>query len=185
VHSTIVGRSYAEALFELGEKYDAHDDIAQGLNTITTLLHAEPRIRTFLETPKVAVARKQQVLRESMGGQVNPLFLNFLMVVLRQRRQRLLRDIAAAYRDMLDRKLGRVQVAVTVAHEPDEELEQTLRVQLSRIVGQDVVPRIKVEPAILGGVVVRFGDRIIDASVRRRLIGLRRQMAEAVAPAGR
>jgi F-type H+-transporting ATPase subunit delta len=185
VHSTIVGRSYAEALFELGEKHDAHDDIAQGLNTITTLLDAESRVRTFLETPKVAVARKQQVLRDTLGSQVSPLFLNFLMVVLRQRRQRLLRDIAAAYRDMLDRKLGRVQVAVTLAHEPDEELEQTLRDELSRIVGQDVVPRIRVEPAILGGVIIRYGDRIIDASVRRRLIGLRRRMAEAVAPAGR
>jgi F-type H+-transporting ATPase subunit delta len=185
VHATIVGRSYAEALFEIGEKHDAHDDIAQGLNLITTLLDADPRIRTFLETPKVDVSRKQQVLRETLGGQVAPLFLNFLLVVLRQRRQRLLQDIALAYRDMLDRKLGRVQVAVTVAHEPDEELEQTLRAQLSRIVGQDVVPRIRVEPGILGGVIIRYGDRIIDASVRRRLIGLRRNMAEAIAPAGR
>lgn len=185
MHATIVGRSYADALFELGERHDAHEDIAQGLNLVTTLLDAEPRIRTFLETPKVEVSRKQQVLRETLGGQVTPLFLNFLMVVLRQRRQRLLRDIAAAYRDMLDRKLGRVQVAVTVAHEPDEALEQTLRTELSRIVGQDVVPRIRVEPAILGGVIVRYGDRIIDASVRRRLIGMRRRMADAVAPAGR
>lgn len=185
MHATIVGRSYAEALFELGERHDAHDDIAQGLNLMTTLLDADPRIRTFLETPKVAIAGKQQVLRDTLGAQVAPMFLNFLMVILRQRRQRLLRDIAAAYRDMLDRKLGRVQVAVTVAHEPDEALEETLRRELSRIVGQDVVPHVRVEPAILGGMIVRYGDRIIDASVRRRLIGLRRSMVEAVAPAGR
>jgi F-type H+-transporting ATPase subunit delta len=183
VRDTTVARNYAEALFELGERHGAHDDFAQGLNLITSLLAEDARIRTFLETPKINVARKKTVLREALAEQMSPLFMNFVLVVLQKRRQRLLRAIAAEYRDLLDEKLGRLHVQVTLAHEPDEATEQSIIAELSRILGRTVIPHITVDPALLGGIVVRYGDRVMDGSLRRRLVSLRHRMIEAALPA--
>jgi F-type H+-transporting ATPase subunit delta len=184
VRDATVARSYAEALFELGERHGAHDDFAQGLNTITSLLESDVRVRAFLETPKIEVEKKKSALRRALGDQVSPMFMNFVLVVLQKRRQRLIHAIAAAYRELLDEKLGRLHVQVTLAHEPDEAAEQAVTAELSRILGRSVIPHISVDPALLGGIVVRYGDRVMDGSLRRRLVSLRHRMIEAALPMG-
>jgi F-type H+-transporting ATPase subunit delta len=185
VQESIVARSYADALFELGERHDSHDAFVHGLNTITSLVAADPRIRAFLETPKVDVRAKQAALRAALQEHVTPLFMQFVLVVLQKRRQRLLRAIAAEYRDLLDRQQGRLHAQVTVAHEPDEALEQEIIAELTRVTGRTVVPNIIVDPEIMGGIVVRFGDHIMDGSLRSRLRRLRQRMRQAtLQPAG-
>jgi F-type H+-transporting ATPase subunit delta len=179
VRGSIAARNYAGALFELGERHDAHSDLALGLDTITTLLDSDPRIRTFLQTPRIAAAARERALRRAMEDRVAPLFMNFLLVVLRKRRQTLLHQIAAAYRELLDGKHGRVHVQVTLAHEPDERLEERIRTELTRVLGRSVLPHVHVDPAILAGIVVRYGDRLVDGSLRRRLFGLRRRLIAA------
>jgi F-type H+-transporting ATPase subunit delta len=183
VHGSIVARSYAEALFELGERHHAHEAFVEGLDTIAALLAGEPQIRTFLETPKIDVQRKQQALRDALDDRVPPLLLNFVLVVLQKRRQRLLGTIAGRYRTLLDEKLGLLHADVTLAHEPDAALRQRIADDISRISGRTAVPRITVNPGILGGIIVRYGDRIIDGSLRRRLNNLRRRMVQSSLPA--
>jgi F-type H+-transporting ATPase subunit delta len=113
------------------------------------------------------------------------MFMHFVLVVLQKRRQRLLRSIAAAYRELLDEKLGRLHAQVTLAREPDEALEQAIIAELTRLTGRTVVPHVTVDPEILGGIVVRFGDHIMDGSVRRRLNRLRQRLVQAtLQPAG-
>jgi F-type H+-transporting ATPase subunit delta len=185
VRDSIVARSYAGALFELAERHDAHDDFAQGLNTVTALVASDARIRNFFETPKIAVGEKKRVLRDALQDQVSPMFMQFVLVVLQKRRQRLLRSIAAAYRELLDEKLGRLHAQVTLAREPDEALEHAIIAELTRLTGRTVVPHVTVDPEILGGIVVRFGDHIMDGSVRRRLNRLRQRLVQAtLQPAG-
>lgn len=178
MRDTTVARSYAEALFELGQRHGAHDDFAQGLNTLTLLLESDPRIRVFLDTPKVELAVKKRTLRDALAGAVSPLFMNFVLVVMAKRRQRLIHAIAAAYRDLLDEKLGRLHVEVTLAHEPDEAAEQSIIAELTRITGRTVIPHIRVDPSLLGGIIVRFGDRVLDGSLRHRLTSLRHRLVE-------
>jgi F-type H+-transporting ATPase subunit delta len=182
VRDTTVARSYAEALFELGDKHGEHDAFAHGLNTITSLLESDARVRAFLETPKIGVAQKKGAMRAALEDQVSPMFMNFVLIVLQKRRQRLLRVIASEYRELLDEKLGRLHVQVTLAHEPDEATEQSVTAELSRILGRSVIPHIAVDPVLLGGIVVRYGDRVMDGSLRRRLLSLRHRMVEAPLP---
>jgi F-type H+-transporting ATPase subunit delta len=181
VRGSIVARSYAEALFTLGDKHDAHDELSAGLDAVASLLASDASIRAFFQTPKVDVARKQQALRSALQGRVSPLVMNFMLVVLRQRRQRLLTQIAAAYQNLLDEKLDRVHVEVTVAHQPDAQMEEQIRTQLARILGRSVLPHVRVDPAILGGIIVRWGDKVMDGSLRRRLFGLRQRLVAASA----
>jgi F-type H+-transporting ATPase subunit delta len=80
---------------------------------------------------------------------------------------------------MVDEHFGRLEVEITLAAEPDEALEQDLRQRLGRMLDREILPRYRINPRILGGVIVRVGDRIMDGSVRRRLQGLRRRMLKA------
>ncbi|MBI4410555.1 MAG: ATP synthase F1 subunit delta [Gemmatimonadetes bacterium] len=179
-----IARSYAEALFELGERQDQQEAFARASEELATLLEREPRLRAFLETPKVEAAAKKRVLRDALGERVPALFLNFLQVVIDKRRQRLLREIAREYRSLLDERLGRLHVQVLLAREPDERTEREIAEELSQALGRKVIAHLRVEPAILGGIVVRYRDRVLDGSLRRKLLSLRRRMVEAELPRG-
>jgi F-type H+-transporting ATPase subunit delta len=180
VRDTTVARSYAEALFELGERHGTHDDMAQGLAAMAQVLESAASIRGFLDSPKLSVEHKRTALRGALGGRVSPMFLNFVLVVLRKLRQRLLPAIAAEYRTLLDVKLGRLHVDVQLAHAADEAAEQEIVSELTRIFGRTVIPTFTVDPSLIGGIVVRAGDQVLDGSLRHRLISLRHQLHEAM-----
>ena len=182
MRDSTVARNYAEALFELGERHGAHEQYAAASLLMSELLEGDRRVRTFLEMPKIEAQAKQVVLRKALGDRVPPLFLNFLLVVVAKRRQRLLREIALTYRTLLDEKLGRLHVEVTLAHQPDAQAEQRIARELSRILGRDVTLHVRVDAAILGGIVVRYGDRVLDGSLQRRLQSLRTRMLSAELP---
>ncbi len=102
--------------------------------------------------------------------------MRFLQALVSHRRQMLIPAIAHAYNDLVDEVEGRVHAAVTVAREADDADRALIATQLSRALGKDVVPHFVVNPAILGGVVVRVGDTVLDGSVRRRLSILKTSM---------
>jgi F-type H+-transporting ATPase subunit delta len=181
VRASTLARNYAETLFELGERHGGHDEFLRGMNLVAALVR-ERRIRQFLEMPKIDTRAKQQALRSALAGKVSELFLNFLLVVLAKRRQRVLSEIAAEYAALLDEKRGRLHVQVTLAHEPDPGTRERIAAELTRILGRTALPHIQVDPAILGGIVVRYGDRILDGSMRRRLMGLRERLLSAALP---
>ena len=171
-----VAHSYADALFVLGQRTGKHDEFAAGLGMIAALLSSDRRIRTFLNTPQLDAATKKDVLRSTLGGRVPALFLNFVLVVFDKRRQRLLPEIAQAYNALLDEHLGVLNVQVTLAHEPDERAEREITAELSRLLERKVIPHVQVDEGILGGIIVRYGDRLMDGSLRRRLMRLRERM---------
>lgn len=171
-----VARSYAEALFALGQKTDRHKEFAAALLALGTLLAAEPGIRHFLHSPQLDASAKKAALRNAFAGRTHPLFVNFLMIVLDKRRERILPEIGNEYRALLDEQLGLLNVQVTLAHEPDERAEEEITAELSRILGRTVIAHIQIEPLILGGIIVRYGDRLMDGSLRRKLIRLRASM---------
>jgi F-type H+-transporting ATPase subunit delta len=182
VRDNTVARNYAEALFELGEREQSHDALLAAATLLGDLLEQDPRIRTFLEMPKIDARSKQATLRKALQGRVPPLFVNFVLVVIAKRRQRLLRAIAAEYRALVDEKLGLLHVEVTLAHQPDAAGVQRIGSELSELLGRRVTPRIRLDPGIIGGVVVRYGDRVLDGSLQRRLQDLRSRMLEAPLP---
>ncbi len=177
-----VARSYAQALFALGQQTGEHDSHARAFETVADVLEGDRRVRDFLGSPKIEVGAKKQALIASLQGRVPRLFLNFLLVTLDKRRHRLLSEIAREYRKLLDEHLGRLHVQVTLAHEPDERMERKVSDELTRILGRSVIPHVRVDENILGGIVVRYGDRVLDGSLRRRLLSLRHRLLEAILP---
>jgi len=183
VEQATIARSYASALFELAERNNDYESYARSLAGVVALLDTDRRTRDFLRSPKIEVETKKRVVQSAFAGRVPPLFLNFLMVVLDKRRQGLLRDMAREYDQLMDDRLGRVNVQVTLARPPDARELADISAKLTRLTARSVIPHVQVEPAILGGIIVRWGDRLLDGSLRRRLVSLRGRLLDASLPA--
>jgi F-type H+-transporting ATPase subunit delta len=179
VQDSIVARSYATALFELGQKTGETESFGHALNRMADLIESDRRIRDFLRSPKIDAAAKKAALTKALGRSASPLFVNFLKVMIDKRRQNLVPEVAVQYALKLDAHLGRLNAQVTLAREPGEREEQDIAKRLSQLLGQSVIPHIRVDPSILGGIVVRYGDRVMDGSLRRRLLSMRNQMLTA------
>ena len=168
--SVTVARNYAQALFAAGDKYGAVLDAVAGA------IQADERIATALESPRVSKTAKSQILERALKGEAPREFVRFLQAVVRRGRQSLLAEIAQEYQGLLDEKLNRVHAGVTLASEPDARMQKQLVERLAKALGREVRAFFRSDPRILGGVIVRVGDRIYDGSVRRRLTALQRRM---------
>ncbi len=171
-----VGENYAGALLELATRRDAAEEYGRYLAEVAGLYRDEPMFRLFLETPRVREERKKEVLREVLAGRVPDPFLRFLLVVLDKRRQRSLPRIEEAYRDLLDERFGRVHANVTLAVEPGRELREEVTDRLSELLDRRVEANFRTDEDIVGGIVVRFEDKVMDGSLRHRLQDLRRSL---------
>ena len=175
----IIARNYAETLLELAERTggeEAVDSYGRTLEEVAELLRREASVRRFLETPRVTTDERKRAVRAAFEDRVPGPFLRFLLVVIEKRRQRLLREIAAEYAELIDERRGRVRAHVTLAREGDEALRSEIVAGLQERLGKTVVATFAVDPAIVGGVLIRVGDQLYDGSLRRRIAGLRRAM---------
>jgi F-type H+-transporting ATPase subunit delta len=181
MNETRIGRNYAEALLNLARRSNEQEEWGAIIDAISVGMREDPTLRTFLESPKLSAARKIEIMEKALGRGVPKLFMRFLETVILKRRQMLIPEIASEYRNLIDAAEDRVHVNVTVAREPAEPEKDALERQLSRLFGKRVVSHITLNPAILGGVIVRVGDTVMDGSVRRRLASLRQRMLATAA----
>lgn len=171
-----VAKNYAEALFEAGERESATAAFGEYLEAVSAAIEGDDRIRIVLDSPRVTKATKAELLREALEGHAPDAFIRFLEAVVRRGRQGIVPQINSAFHALLDVKLNRVHAAVTVARMPDETLQQEIKERLSTVFKKEVIPHYRESPAIIGGLVVRIGDKVMDGSVRRKLLRLRSQM---------
>jgi len=179
MNASTIGRNYAEALLSLARKHGDVEQWGELLYSIAGAMREDQTLRTFLETPKLAAAHKIDILEKALGRRVPPLFLRYVETVIQKRRQMLIPEIAIEYQALIDESENRLHANVTVAREPTEPEKDALARQLSRLFGKRVVPHITQNPAILGGLIVRVGDTVMDGSVRKRLSVLRQRMLQS------
>jgi F-type H+-transporting ATPase subunit delta len=183
VRDETVARNYADTLFELAGRNEALEEYGDAIETVARLVEEDRTFRLFLETPRIDDDDKKNVVRKAFGDALPQHVVNFVLVTIDKRRQRLLRSISGQYHALLDAHLGREHVQVTVARPIDDATRQMITEKLSAVLGKEAIPHVRVEPGIIGGLVVRTGDTIYDGSVRRRLDGMRRQLLQAALPA--
>ena len=176
--STTIARNYAEALFLAAQakRGAALEQYGQLLDAVAGAMLADERIAVVLESPRVAKTTKARLLADALGDVAAGEVVRFLQAVVRRGRQGLLGDIAHEYQALLDAKLNRVHAGVTLTAAPDARVEQQIVARLSAVIGKDVRAHFRADRGILGGVIVRVGDRIYDGSLRRKLAALRRVM---------
>lgn len=174
-----IARNYAEALLELANRDGDLRGWGEMIDQIANAMQSDRRLRVFLESPRVSAQKKNEIFQTAFGSQLPRNFVRFLRALVTNRRQMLIPTIAAEYHDLVDRVEGRVHASVTVAREAEDADRELIASQLSKKLGKEVVPHFQVNPGILGGVIVRVGDVVLDGSVRRRLATLRGRMLAA------
>ncbi len=174
-----IARNYAQALFTAGERSGETVPFAALLEAVAGAIAADDRIRVALDSPRVPKAAKQRVLQRALAKRAPDVFVRFLGAVVKRGRQGMLVGINEEYHALLDVKLNRVHAGVTLARKPDKKLLNEITRRLSAAVGKEVVPHVREDPRILGGMMVRIGDRVMDGTVRRKIAQLRKQMLGA------
>lgn len=176
MRDTTIARNYAEALLELARRANDLPGWGTMIDSVAEAMRNDVTLRRFLESPKVDAATKKDVLGKAFQDLMPRVLVRFLQVLIDNRRQMLIPTIATEFHNLVNEAENRVHAQVTVARAMNEDAKARMAAELSRAFGMAVVPHVTVDPGILGGVVVRVGDRVIDGSVRRRLATLRRQM---------
>ena len=171
-----ITRNYAEALLELARRSGDLASWGELIDGVATAMQRDRKLLAFFESPRVSADEKNRILAKAYDGVVPRPFLRYLQALVRNRRQMLIPQIAADYQALVDEVEGRVHAAVTVAKETSGAERDVIARQLSRAFGKEVVPHLTVNPDLLGGLVVRVGDTVLDGSVKRRLGALRAKM---------
>ena len=170
-----VARHYAEVLFELGERSGHTELYGELIHAVAGAVASSDVIEATLVSPRVPKAAKAALVGQALGT-LPPEFVRFLQALIQRNRHHVLGGIAEAYEALLDDKLHRVRAHVTLVRTPDPALAERIRQALGAALGKEVITTWHAEPEILGGTVVKVGERVFDGSVRRRMARLRRQL---------
>ena len=171
---------YATALFELARDADAIDQVAADLEALAALIAQSPELARLVRSPVLGAEDQLSalsVLLERMG--VTGLAANFVKLVTSNRRLFALPDMIRAYKGLVAREKGEVTAEVTVAENLAERHRAALEEALRAVTGKQVELRVQVNPAIVGGLIVKLGSRMVDASLKTKLQSLRHAMKEA------
>jgi F-type H+-transporting ATPase subunit delta len=178
------GQVYGTALYEAADAQAVTAAIEPDLVAIRDAIASSPELTRLLDNPAFPIQGKKDILLELATGS-NPLVRNFLLVLVDHGRLPALSDVVDVYSGRLRASERQLEVELTTAIPVGADEADLLRTRIAEASGKDVTLRRRVDPAVVGGIVLRIGDQLIDASVRGRLDGLRLALRKArIAPGG-
>jgi F-type H+-transporting ATPase subunit delta len=171
-----LGKVYAKGLLGAAEQAGVTEVVLEELNSLVDDVLAKlPKFEAALSSPRLAHEDKLRLLDQAFTGRMNPLLLNFLRVVSRHGRLDCLRAVNHEARQLYNQTRGRIEVRVQTAEPIDGELLSSIGKRLKSALKSELDLHAEVDPALLGGLVVRVGDTVYDGSVATRLERLRSQ----------
>ncbi len=174
-----VARRYAGALYEeadaTGVLEAVDDDVLMLLDTLET----NGELTRFFESPVIPKEKKDAVVRELLSDRIEDLTLRFLRLLIRKDRETMTQPILDQYQALRDEQRGIVDAEVTVARPLADEDRETITETLEAQTGKTVRLHVEEEADLIGGLIIRIGDRVFDASVRNKLTNLRDRLRES------
>ena len=175
----VAGR-YATALFDLALEQKALDQVRAGLDTFERLVADSDDLKRLVRSPVFSADQQEKALVPILQkAGIDGITANFIKLVASNRRLFALPLIVRAFRELVARHKGEVQASVTVAEPLSDAHLKSLKDALNAITGKDVDLNVEVDPAIIGGLVVKLGSRMVDTSLRTKLNAIRHAMKEA------
>jgi F-type H+-transporting ATPase subunit delta len=170
---------YAAALMSVAQSHDIADQVGEDVRALLNLMQSE-QLRNFLANPFVQAEDKKAVLKQIVGEGTNPYLRNFLMLLVDRRRILLLEPICQQYLALLRQLNQTVLAEVTSAVELTEEQQQAVREKVKAMTNaREVELETKLDPDLMGGVIIKVGSQVVDASLRGQLRRLSLRLVSA------
>ena len=175
-----IARRYAEAIFDIARKQNTIDRTLEDVQEIARVF-SNRKVAYLMTEPKVPAKRKETAIRQALASKVLPTSLNLTLLVVQRELVEAMQNIANELEKLVLDYKNEAKAQVTTAAPMDEAQSNSVKQALERRTGKTILMQTRVQPEILGGVVARVGDQVIDGSVRFRLSALRRQLLKGVA----
>ena len=175
-----VGRRYAEAIFAIAREQNTIDRTLDDVQGIASLF-SKRTLAYLLNEPKIPLQRKEQVLRQALASRVLPTSLNLALLVVQRQLVEAMPNIARELAQLVLDYKNQAVAQVTTAAPMNEQESSRVQQALEHRTGKTILMQTKVQPEILGGVIARVGDQVIDGSIRHRLTVLKQQLLTDVA----
>jgi F-type H+-transporting ATPase subunit delta len=173
-----IAEVYARSLFEVAKEQGKLDEIREQLGQFTDALEQDRDLQVFFFSPYFSTKEKQEGLARAVEG-ADETFLNFLDVLIENHRMPVIFRVRRSFERLWEEENRMLPVGITSAVDLDEKTVKQIGDRIAEQTGRNVDLSANVDPDILGGIVVRVGNAVLDASVRNRLEQLRKQVARA------
>lgn len=168
--SSEIAEPYAQALMSLAQQNNLTEQFGNGCRELDNLMEESEEFSDFIANPIIDSEAKKAVLRQVMGEGASPYLINFLMLLVDKRRIVFLKEILAQFSALLRKLNNTVLAEVISAQELNDGQKQALVDRVKAMTeAQDVELKINVNPQLIGGVIIKVGSQVIDASVRGQL----------------
>jgi F-type H+-transporting ATPase subunit delta len=174
-----IARRYAMAVFDLARRNSTIERTLEDVKAIAQLF-SNRRLAYLLREPKIPTQRKEKAIRQALADKVLPTSLNLALLVVQRQLVDYMPAIAKELEQLVLDYNNQAIAQVTTAAPMDEQQRALVQKALERMVGKSIIMQTRVDPSILGGVIARVGDEVIDGSVRYRLSALQRRLLDGV-----
>jgi len=174
-----VATRYAEALLESARAVGAVDGVAESFVGVLETVKDNMSLRVFMDSPQVRTEEKKELLQKVFGGNIEPVLLNFFFLLIDKNRIENTRDIGEVFAELVETERGIVRAQVVTAIPLPDDLSAALEGKLAVVTGKKIVLETKTDPAVIGGVCVTLGDKVLDGTVRTNLDLLGKTLGEA------
>ncbi|MFN3135651.1 MAG: ATP synthase F1 subunit delta [Candidatus Kryptonium sp.] len=173
-----VAKRYAKALIEIAEELKKLDRITQDVQLIDSMIRSSRDLQLFLKSPIIKEDKKREIIQEIfVDSRVDPIILKFILLLVEKKREDLLHDIVKVYQELYDEKVGAVTAEIVTVVELNSTEKNDVEKKVLELTRAKKVKAIyKVDPSIIGGIIIRIGDTVYDASIKRRIQLLREQL---------
>lgn len=174
-----VGRVYAEALLELAREQGVVNDVAQEVEALLPLVGEGSELNRLLTNPAIGDAERTKIVQRVFEGKVSPLLYKMMRVICDKGRLGSLPQVAAGYLLAVAEDSGHIEVEAFIATELDSDAVKRVAEQIGQALGKTVSLTQKVDPSLIGGLKIKIGDQLIDASVASQLRSMKNKMIAA------
>lgn len=173
MNNTVLAKRYAKALFQVGKEENALADFSKTLTEMAELYTEVPEVVDGLTNPLYPQDVREKVMEHLVGAmKASALMANFLNLLVQKRRADVLPDIAMVFQALVDDENNMCQGTVISASEISSDLNDKIKATLEKITGKQVVVTNEIDPTIIGGIIARVGDLLLDGSIKTQLKGL-------------
>ena len=170
---------YAEALLISAKAEGVLSAVADSFAAVMAVTRDNAGLRIFMDSPQVRTEEKKELLQKVFGEKIEKVLLNFFFLLLDRNRIENTRDIGEVFAELVEQDMGIIRAQVVTAIALPDDLAAVLEGKLVTFTGAKIILEKKTDPAVLGGVCVTLGDKVLDGTVRTNLNLLSKALGEA------